>query len=80
MFQVGNIYFVLQDSELTNAGYGSNLTEIGQVECDASVMDTSQSEGVLGVDCDRISWYKYFSVLYQIHQIIVIVTLELLLV
>jgi taspase (threonine aspartase 1) len=29
---------VLEDSELTNSGYGSNLTKQGTVECDASIM------------------------------------------
>ncbi|KAF8520251.1 nucleophile aminohydrolase [Hysterangium stoloniferum] len=38
----------LEDSEILNAGYGSNLTYQGTVECDAAVMDDSGRFGSVG--------------------------------
>ena len=34
---------VLEDDPILNAGYGSNLTEAGTVECDAAIMSASSS-------------------------------------
>ncbi|KAI4528606.1 N-terminal nucleophile aminohydrolase [Schizophyllum commune Loenen D] len=36
---------VLEDNHILNAGYGSNLTEVGTVECDAAVMSALASAG-----------------------------------
>jgi len=39
---------VLENNACLNAGYGSNLTIDGQVECDASVMSDSGGFGSVG--------------------------------
>ena len=39
---------VLEDREITNAGYGSNLTIDGTVECDASILDEYGRSGAVG--------------------------------
>eukprot|EP00112_Aurelia_sp_Birch-Aquarium-sp1_P018779 Seg4533.1 transcript_id=Seg4533.1/GoldUCD/mRNA.D3Y31 product="Threonine aspartase 1" protein_id=Seg4533.1/GoldUCD/D3Y31 len=41
---------LLEDSDLTNAGFGSNLTNDGKVQCDASLMD-SQHGNFAAVGC-----------------------------
>lgn len=39
---------LLEDKEITNAGFGSNLTMEGQVECDATVVDHIGRSGAVG--------------------------------
>lgn len=39
---------VLEDREITNAGYGSNLTMDGVVECDAVIVDHNGRSGGAG--------------------------------
>src|ERR1700761_6481162 len=39
---------LLEDKEITNAGYGSNLTMDGQVECDATMVDHFGRSGAVG--------------------------------
>lgn len=39
---------VLEDKEITNAGYGSNLSMDGTVECDATIVDHRGRSGACG--------------------------------
>ena len=39
---------VLEDREITNAGYGSNLAYDGTVECDATIVDECGRSGAVG--------------------------------
>ena len=39
---------VLEDKDITNAGFGSNLTIHGMVECDATIIDHYGRSGAVG--------------------------------
>lgn len=56
---------VLEDDPITNAGRGSNLTEDGHIECDASIMDgTSGAFGAVGAVPDQVSEVLFKLLLY----------------
>lgn len=45
---------VLEDKEITNAGFGSNLAMDGTVECDATIIDHYGRSGAVGaVGCSN---------------------------
>ncbi len=46
---------VLEDREITNAGYGSNLTIDGVVECDASIVDHVGRSGAVGAVARKLT-------------------------
>ncbi len=41
-------FFLIKDSDLTNAGFGSNLNADGVVECDASYINSEHLFGAIG--------------------------------
>ncbi|RAO69838.1 uncharacterized protein BHQ10_005850 [Talaromyces amestolkiae] len=44
---------LMEDREITNAGYGSNLTVEGNVECDATIVDHLGRSGAIGA-CSHV--------------------------
>ena len=57
---------ILEDSELTNAGIGSNLTRDGTIECDAGLMD-SLSGNFAAVGCIK-GIRNPIEVAYELHK------------
>jgi len=50
---------ILEDNEITNSGYGSNLTEDGIVEGDATIVDHRGMSGAVGAVARKFSLYCY---------------------
>lgn len=46
---------VLEDREITNAGYGSNMAIDGVVECDATIVDHLGRSGACGATARRFN-------------------------
>jgi taspase (threonine aspartase 1) len=47
---------VLEDKEITNAGYGSNLSIDGTVECDATIVDHLGRSGACGATPSKLPY------------------------
>ena len=60
---------VLEDKEITNAGFGSNLAMDGTVECDATMVDHYGRSGAVGA----VGCMTYFSVDLQRNQMLTII-------
>lgn len=62
---------VLEDKEITNAGFGSNLAMDGTVECDATIVDHFGRSGAAGaVGCKWLPLRAIISLLGSIADLI----------
>ena len=52
---------VLEDKEITNAGFGSNLSIDGIVECDATIVDYLGRSGACGATARMFPYSPYFT-------------------
>ena len=59
---------LLEDREITNSGYGSNLTMAGQVECDATMIDHYGRSGAVGAVSREQDIDRFLLALLTLHQ------------
>lgn len=52
---------MMEDREITNAGYGSNLTMEGEVECDATIVDHYGRNGAVAAVSSMCSMSALFT-------------------
>ena len=61
---------VLEDREITNAGYGSNLAMNGTVECDATIVDHYGRSGAVGAMSRKSSTFPLDCILLALTVVI----------